>query len=141
MSNIDIQPYQGDFFDNESALAVLLRDGILFCNSRDVYYKGEKSGTTIVLYVLMNDVFCWACADAEDLLEDEIQSLYDYHIKDRRWGSVRWCSIKRNQKPQAPIVKYMKEEGSWDEVMENLPENGYDKACKEWYEKSGSKKV
>lgn len=34
--------------------------------------------------------------------------------------------MKRNEKPQAPLVEYMKELNKWDDVMENLPKNKYD---------------
>ena len=139
-----------EFFDEELALSVLLKDGILFFNERDYHFKGEKSGTTTVLFVICNDIFSWGCADAEDLPNNQIKSLYEYHLKDKTWGSTKWCCIKRNEKPQAPCVKMMKEDESWDGVMESLPENNYDKLCKEEYGEhcldryncdSGSKKV
>jgi len=120
-----------EYFDDELALSVLLKDGILFCNSREYYYNGKKDGETIVLFVICNDVFAWGCADAEDLLTSEIENLYNLHMKDKKCGAIKWCCIKRNEKPQYPMVKWMEENGSWDEVLENLPENYYDKMCRE----------
>ncbi len=42
---------------------------------------------------------------------------------------MKWICIKRNQKPQKPIVDSMKRLGVWDETMEVLPLNKYDQAC------------
>lgn len=135
MSQILTQTDKEEYFDEEQALSVLLKDGVLFCNERNYYYEGEKCGTTIVLFVNCNDCFAWACADAEDLPNGEIKNLYEYHLKDPKWGSTKWCCIRRNEKPLAKVINLMKKDGSWDEVMEKLPENAYDKACKEKYGK------
>ncbi len=121
----------------EDMLAKLLLDEVVFANSRDYYYKGEMDGHTVVLFVNCNDVFAWACADSEDIAYDDITALFEAHMKDKRFGSDKWCCQRRQQKPQAPLEKMMREAGSWDDKMEQLPANKYDlgrKAGKGWIE-------
>lgn len=117
-----------EYCNEEAALSILLRDEVLFCNERDVVFRGEPSGCTTVLYVNCNDVFAWACADAEDLPNDEIGNLYKMHIADPKWGSIKWCCHRRNEQPQKPVADDMKLDGSWDESMDDLKENAYDNA-------------
>jgi len=107
----------------ETALATLLYDGVLFCNERDTTFQGKPCGSTTVLYVNCNDMFAWACADAEDLPNDQIGTLYKMHMADKCWGSAKWCCIQRNQKPQPPVERDMRKDGVWDDVMENLGSN------------------
>jgi hypothetical protein len=46
--------------------------------------------------------------------------------KEPRWGAAKWCAIRRDQKPQPPVIRRMKEDGVWDDVMESLGENTLD---------------
>ncbi len=46
-------------------------------------------------------------------------------IEDSSWGSLKWCCIKRNERPQIPIEEDMKKVGAWCEKMESLPINQY----------------
>lgn len=125
-----------EYVDEELALSILLKEGVLFSNCR--YYSmtsnGMTDGRTVVLFVLCNDIFAWGCADGENLPYEEISNLYKMWEKDKKWGAAKWCCIQRNEKPQNPVVKLMKENGSWDEQMEKLPDNYYDKKCRERYE-------
>jgi hypothetical protein len=54
---------------------------------------------------------------------DEVGNLYKMHMADKKWGSTRWACIRRKQKPQRPVADAMKSDGSWDSVMEALPDN------------------
>ncbi len=120
--------YEGKrYFDEEVALAQLLLEGVLFLS-----YASEK---TVSLAVNCNDIFTWGCADAEDLPLNQVEPLYEMVLKHPKWGSSIWCCLQRNEQPQAPVARAMKEAGEWDEIMEKLPENGYDKFCKEKYNK------
>jgi hypothetical protein len=118
-----------EFFDEEVALSELLKNGVLFCNSR--YYSLKKDtkseGETIVLFVICNDVFAWGCADAEDLPLNELENFYKMWEKDKINGPIKWCCLRRNEKPQKPMVDLMKKEGAWDDELEKLSENLYDK--------------
>lgn len=113
-----------EYFDHEAALAILLGEGRLFCNSR-VYLEenGDKADETVVLFVNCNDLFAWGCADAESLTRDEIEEVYKAWKADPSWGIDKWCCRKRRQQPQDPVIEQMKEAGVWDEDMEKLPKN------------------
>ena len=116
-----LTPYEpgDDYFDADVALAVLLRDRVVF---------SSESGN-VRLYVMCNDIFAWACADAEPLMYEDVQSLYDMHAASRNWGAVRWICIKRNEQPQFPVKRDMKKARAWDATMEALPPNRYDAAA------------
>ncbi len=139
--------YKGMMFMEEDALAYLLKEDVLFFNTREYITpdwdknkrkegeerKLEICGETIVLFVNCNDTFAWACADAECICEDEIEDLYVF-CKMYKFGSDRWVCLKRNEKPQKPLVDMMKKENEWDELMENLLDNQYDIFYKKKYE-------
>lgn len=122
-----------EWCDEENALAWLLTHQIVFLNNVDLskeypeYYK-EETLTTCV-YVNCGDTFAYACADSECLsssdgdLNSEIYSLYKMCIENYKYGSIKWCSIKRNLKPIKPHVEGMKEQGFWDKDMETLRDN------------------
>ena len=122
--------------NDELALSILLKNNVLFCNERHYSQNpdGKSEGSTIVLFVICNDIFAWACADAEDLPFSEIPKLYRMWEKDKIYGPAKWCCIRRNEKPQQPMIDYMKKEGAWDDVMEKLPDNLYDSKWKEYHE-------
>ena len=126
--------------DHEAMAAHFLEENILFLNSRK-YVCGEKDDTiskneTLLLFLNCNDVFVWGYADAEGVSYDELPELFALYESNPKCGTIQWVCMKRNQKPQAPIVKYMKENNGWNEVMESLPENKYDAYCKDKFGKS-----
>ena len=122
-----------NYIDEELILSELLKEGVLFCNER--HYSSNKDdkseGETIVLFVNTNDVFAWGCADAEDLNISELPKLYDFWKNDNKWGVIKWVCKKRNEKPQEPVMKDMSKENSWENWMDDLKENQYDKIRKE----------
>ena len=105
----------------ETCLEILLRDDCLV-----LFDFGEGDGKTVGLAVNCSDVFAWACADFERFLIKDISPLYKAHRANPRWGSLIWCCIKRNQKPQPPIIKDMKKDGVWTDELETLPDNWMD---------------
>lgn len=105
----------GKVINEEMALAVLLKEEVLFSNT--------GSDKTIVLYVNCNDVFMWGCADAEDITTDQIESLYNLHFENKKWGTMKWACINRNLQPQSPIVRDMKIDKYWDDILEGLRPN------------------
>ena len=111
-------------FFEEYALAALLADDILFCNSR--YYSmgkdGKTEGDTIVLFVNVNDTFAPA-ADAEDIKTSEIGALYDLWLKNKVWVPVKWCALRRKMRPMRCVITRMKEQNAWDTELEALPDN------------------
>lgn len=128
-----IEDWREDSDDN-LALARLLEDEIVYTIDRlyqtKVFkWQESKLETTMVIFVLCNDLFAWGAADAESL--DDIKGLYKMHMADQRWGYARWCCIHRNEQPQDPVKIDMIKDGTWDEVMEALPENFHSKAIRE----------
>jgi hypothetical protein len=114
-------------FEDDKALARLLGEDVIFLNSH--WWEDdwpERARKVTSLNVNCNDIFAWGCADGEEIEHAEIQALYDLWLADRNWGPVKWCAIKRNQKPQPPIIASMKKAGVWDEVMEGLGANYQD---------------
>ncbi len=114
--------------NEELALSILLKNDMLFCNERQYTEYNDKAilGSTIVLFVICNDIFAWGCADAEDLPLSELPNLYKMWEKDPKWGTAKWCCFRRKEKPQGPVAEAMKKHGSWDDELEKLPENYYD---------------
>lgn len=125
------KPKYSSYFDEELALAELLKEGVVFCNSMDYMYDNKKAGHTIVLFVNCNDIFAWALADGEDLPLEELKNLYSMWKEDNRWGPAKWCCKRRNERPQGPVARDMVLSGSWEDWMYDLKENGYDKIMKE----------
>ncbi len=121
------------------ALACLLADGQLGLNNADISWIKDKKIYTTCVFVLCSDIFAWGCADAEQLVfndyenPSEIIELYKLWKENNRWGSTKWCCLKRNEQPQKPVKDKMIKENYWDETLEVLPENKYDKACKEHF--------
>lgn len=72
-----------------------------------------------------SDIFAWGCADGEDVTTSEVYDLFNKYIEDNGWGIIKWCCIKRNERPQLMIEKTMKESGVWNQEMETLPLNHY----------------
>lgn len=102
-----------DFFDEEKAIAELLNAGVLFANCRKYVCEitGKVEKPTIVLFVLCNDLFMWACADAETVTLDELPALYQAWKQNNVWGSSLWCIRKRKQRPHVPADIHMRNDG------------------------------
>jgi len=104
-----------EIFEEEDALAHMLINGVIFLNShwwREDWKEEDRRLPS--LNVNCNDVFAWACADAEPLPHGEIKNLYDMWRKDPRWGPAVWCIMQRRQMPQAPVEKRIRAAGIWD---------------------------
>lgn len=111
-------------FEKEAALAHLLINDVIFLNS--FHYEKtwpEKPRALTALLVNCNDIFAWACADAQELPFEQIEPLYRMWRKDPIWGSAVWCMIQRNEMPQAPVAKAIKKAGIWDLAALKLGEN------------------
>lgn len=111
------------YINEEEMLARLLREDILFANSREYFCPCSKTKKeeTIVLFVNLNDVFWWATADAESIALDELPELFSEWEKNNKWGHVIWGCKKRNLQPQIPMKKKMIEDGAWRDDLESLP--------------------
>jgi len=111
-------------WDKELLLAYLLKEELVFCNSRKyVELNGDIKPSTTVIFALCNDVFAWACADCEPILPSEYPELYELNEENNKWGPTKWACKKRNLQPQSPIVRDMKKDGYWDKEMDSLKKN------------------
>lgn len=133
------------YFQEDKALALLLINEVVFLNSNwwmKEHGWPEDACNSTALCVNCNDTFAWGCADAEPMLYDDLETVFNMWKADNRWGADKWCAIKRNQKPQPPVIEAMKKDGSWDETMENLGANYQDaqvlQAMKELASKNAS---
>jgi hypothetical protein len=87
-------------------------------------------GTDERLCVICNDIFAWGCADAEPMAHADVQEVFRRVRTDPRWGAAKWCALKRNERPQAPVVRDMTAAGAWDDEMEALPANTWEVAMR-----------
>lgn len=133
-------------FEENDALAHLLATGQVFIS--DHWWKGEKkylpegvepwpdaACKSFSINANCSDVFCWACADAEEVLFAELQDLYDHYLKDKTWGTAVWCIKKRNEMPQPPVYEAIMKCGIWDLDSMGLQENSSEKFNREQKEK------
>lgn len=112
------------FFDYEKALSELLK--------ADIVSVLDSSKDEIIISANSNDLFVPA-ADGHCLKFSEIKGLYEFWLVNKQWGNVIWLSVYHKEKPREKIVKMMKEQNSWSELMENLPENIYEKSVRKKY--------
>jgi len=123
-------------FEPDAALAHLLINNVIFIN--DHWWEKtwpEAAQKTFYMGVNCNDTFAWASADSEELLFEDIESLYKMWIKDPSNGADIWCIIRRKELPQAPVEQMIRKAGVWDLdalIKEHdLQPNGYEVWCKE----------
>lgn len=112
--------------NEEAMVAKLLDEDILFLNTRQFIcpHNPDRKERTIVLFVLCNDVFAWACSDAECITAEEIPDLFELYQKYGDWGAVIWVCKRRGMRPQKPMAEKMKEKGVWPEkIMSQLKSN------------------
>jgi hypothetical protein len=61
-------------------------------------------------YIMCNDLFYWACADAEPLTEETLPTLKQAVAdSDNIWGGLLYCCRMRKQSPQEPYFKSIPE--------------------------------
>ncbi len=113
-----------EYCEKEVALSVLLLSEKVFLNSfhwEDSWPKDAKN--SIAVCVNCNDVFAWACADAEICEYKELEDLFNHFEKDSEWGTAVWCIKKRNIMPQEPVYDAIMKSGIWDLNEMGLREN------------------
>jgi hypothetical protein len=92
-----------DDVDEEAMMALLLINEQVFLNHRHMKVHASKEPSwNIVVYVICNDIFAWASADAESVGLHELKDLYLHFRRDPIWGTAIWCCKKRKMMPQAP---------------------------------------
>lgn len=114
--------------DEGAALSALLKAEVVFPHAAQPFFV---SSGTVQISVLCSDLFAWGCADCESLPFAEVGALYKAWKVDPKHGVSKWCCVKRNERPQAPIERRWRAEGVWDDTMESLPENAFEKYRRE----------
>lgn len=110
-------PWKGDNGEyvekiNEGeALAELLLKEIV------MVYPGLRQ--TIGVAVMCNDVFGYACADAEEVPYGDILDVWKAQKNNPIYGVLIWLIHRRKCKPIQPHIDSLKEAGLWTEEMEN----------------------
>ena len=108
-------------FESDVALRYLLLNDILIVN--DFWWKKywpEDAQKMISFGVNCSDTFGYACADAEELTFNELESLYQHVIKDKIWGSTVWCIKKRKRKPILEIHNKLLSNPIWKDEVTKL---------------------
>lgn len=114
-----------DKMEETEMLAEMLKDdGLLFLSGNcGPFFQAEAPDKTPVsVWVNCNDIFAWACADAEPLPMEEIRGLYEAWKADKRNGVLLWSCRRRGMRPQDALVTRMKKAGDWTPDFEALPE-------------------
>lgn len=62
------------------------------------------------LSVNCNDLFYWACADAEDFTIDDLHDLDRAIAESPEHGTLLWCCRQRGMRPQKPYYKYFSDD-------------------------------
>lgn len=112
----------GQYFCEEYAVMRLLVDDVMFVNSRKYLDLDGKTprDETLLLFLSCNDVFYWACGDAEPVSYKELRGLYEMHVADPSWGTTKWVCLKRKMAPQKPVERDMRAAGAWTEELDKL---------------------
>ena len=121
------------FYDEELALAYLLASGYCFLGLVDLSKQYpevfKKPKYTTCIYVLCNDIFNIASADAECIEnsdncyndeDSEIIQLYKYCKENETFGYIKWLCLKRKEKPLPELIEKMKKANYWCLELENI---------------------
>jgi len=75
-----------------------------------VRIQKTEEGEKVRLAVNCNDLFYWACADAEEIAVEEIGDLMNCLKLSPGYGVMLWCCRKRKMRPQSPWYKRFSED-------------------------------
>lgn len=113
------------YLQEEQALAHLLENHIVHLNSH--WWKNAWDPEQRRLFsvsVNCGDTFAYACADAEELVHDELEDFFAYYVKDTTYGPTIWCMLKRKELPISPVLEQVKKSPIWGSVnIDDLNEN------------------
>ena len=136
-SSIDVFGEDRIYESIPEMLAALLADEVIFLNSFH-WEKDwpEEAREMTSLNVNCNDVFMWACADAERISYKEIPDLYAHWTADPSNGPAIWCIKKRKVMPQKPLENLIRKADIWDFEAMNLDPN----PVEEYYRQKAAEK-
>lgn len=111
--------------DEECMVVQLLAAEVLFVSGQPHRMAGPYARPTdretLGLVVNCNDLFYWACGDAEGLSYRDIPVLWNAWERDGRGGVERWVCLHRGMRPQTPVERDWRAAGVWDAALEALP--------------------
>ena len=83
--------------------------------------------------LMTSDIFAWGYSNSDPISQEELLEVYrEARRTDSFSAIVRWRCLKHEkQQPQGPVIKILKESGTWDDQMEALPANEVDERLKE----------
>ena len=93
--NSDREP----IFEENIALAILLVNDVLILNNH--WWKADwplHAQQTFTIAVNCNDIFLPG-ADAEELIYDELEELWQFYAVEQNWGPQMWVAKKRQKLP------------------------------------------
>jgi hypothetical protein len=70
----------------------------------------EDAESVLTLWVLCNDLFAWASADAEDFELSDLPELKRALQESPEHGELLWCCRKRGTRPQGPYYELFNHE-------------------------------
>jgi hypothetical protein len=98
-------------------LSVMLLNEVVFTNGfwwKKMQGWSEKDRELTGCFVNLNDVFAWACSDAEDLPHAEIDNLFRHWLRDPDLGPAVWAAKQRKMLPQKHVLERIEKAGIWD---------------------------
>ena len=101
-------------FEYEEALAILLMERVVFVNNHHwVKDWPQEAKEMTSLFVNSSDIFAWGVADGDELPFNEVENLFNFWYKDKKWGPTIWCIQQRGYMPQKPIYEAIQKDGTW----------------------------
>ena len=122
--HFDVNGTTKRYFDERGALALLLLNEVLIMNCNHWYQEWpKKARQTFAFAVNCGDVFSYACADATELLENELEDLFDHWFMDCTYGHIVWCIKKEGRLPVREIYTQIQSRRIWNLDEMNLQPN------------------
>jgi hypothetical protein len=112
--------------NEESMLAKLLDEDVLFCNSRKFVdpFNKEVMEETIVLFLNCNDCF-GPGADSDCLTLNDLPGFFSLYEKIEDWATVEFVAKKRKMQPRKRLKEKMISQGVWNPELDVFPENKF----------------
>ncbi len=97
-------------FDVTKAFFVerLLKLTAKYDTTSELYWNDTDKG--LKFYIICNDFFGWACADGEDIENEEDLTLLEQSLKDSEYyGQLLYCARRRKMRPQGAYYSWIDE--------------------------------
>jgi hypothetical protein len=72
-----------------------------------VWWRTDGEYAPVSFLVNCNDIFCWACADAEELTIENLPVFVQACKDASEWGPELFCARVRGERPQGAVYKGM----------------------------------